>query len=33
MINGRKSHPLFLAYDRNEHTLSFSPFELNLNPY
>lgn len=33
MINGRKSHPLFLAYDRNDHTLSFSPFELNLNPY
>lgn len=33
MMNGRKSHPLFLAYDRHDHTLSFSPFELNLNPY
>lgn len=33
MINGRKSHPLFLAYDRNDHTLNFSAFELNLNPY
>jgi len=33
MINGRKSKPLFLAYDKNDHTLGFSPFELNLNPY
>ncbi|HEX4321856.1 MAG TPA: hypothetical protein VHZ52_13170 [Acidobacteriaceae bacterium] len=33
MLNGRKSKPLFLAYDKNDHTLSFSPFELNLNPY
>jgi hypothetical protein len=33
MINGRKSKALFLAYDKNDHTLSFSPFELNLNPY
>lgn len=33
MMNGRKSHPLFLAFDRHDHTLSLSPFELNLNPY
>ena len=33
MINGRKSHPLFLAFDKHDHTLSFSPFELNLSPY
>ena len=33
MINGRKSKPLFLAFDRKEHTLGFSPFELNLDPY
>ncbi len=32
MINGRKSKPLFLAYDRSEHTLGFSPFELSLQP-
>jgi hypothetical protein len=32
-INGRKSHALFLAYDKRDHTLSFSPFELNLEPY
>jgi len=32
MINGRKSKPLFLAYDKRQHTLGFSPFELSLNP-
>jgi hypothetical protein len=32
MINGRKSKPLFLAYDKKEHTLGFSPFELSLEP-
>jgi hypothetical protein len=32
MINGRKSKPLFLAYDRKDHTLGFSPFELSLQP-
>ncbi len=31
MINGRKSKPLFLAYDKHDHTLGFSPFELRLN--
>lgn len=31
MINGRKSKALFLAYDRRDHTLGFSPFELNLD--
>jgi len=31
MINGRKSKPLFLAYDKSEHTLGFSPFELRLD--
>jgi hypothetical protein len=30
MINGRKSKPLFLAYDTKAHTLGFSPFELRL---
>jgi len=30
MINGRKSKPLFLAYDRSGHTLGFSPVELTL---
>jgi hypothetical protein len=30
MINGRKSKPLFLAFDKKEHTLGFSPFELSL---
>jgi len=30
MINGRKSKPLFLAYDRKAHTLGFSPVELTL---
>lgn len=33
MINGRKSKPLFLAYDRSDHTLTFSPFELSLPQY
>jgi hypothetical protein len=33
LINGRKSKPLFVAYDKNDHTLGFSPFELNLSPY
>jgi len=33
MINGRKSKALFLAYDKNEHTLGFSPFELTLDKY
>ena len=32
MINGRKSKPLFLAYDKRDHTLGFSPFELTINP-
>ena len=31
MINGRKSKPLFLAYDKSAHTLGFSPFELTIN--
>jgi hypothetical protein len=31
MINGRKSAPLFLAYDKRDHTLGFSPFELTLD--
>ncbi len=31
MINGRKSKPLFLAYDKHDHKLDFSPFELRLN--
>jgi hypothetical protein len=30
LINGRKSHALFLAWDRSIHTLSFSPVELTL---
>jgi hypothetical protein len=33
MINGRKSKALFLAYDRHDHKLGFSPFELNLERY
>lgn len=33
MINGRKSKALFLAYDKNDHTLGFSPFELTLDKY
>jgi hypothetical protein len=33
MINGRKSKALFLAYDKNDHTLGFSPFELSLDNY
>jgi hypothetical protein len=33
MINGRKSKALFIAYDKNEHTLGFSPFELTLDKY
>lgn len=32
LMNGRKSKPLFLAYDSKEHTLGFSPFELTLDP-
>jgi hypothetical protein len=31
LINGRKSKPLFLAYDRKAHTLGFSPVELTIN--
>jgi hypothetical protein len=31
MINGRKSKPLFLAFDKRDHTLGFSPFELSLD--
>jgi hypothetical protein len=31
MINGRKSKPLFLAFDKKDHTLGFSPFELTLD--
>lgn len=30
MINGRKSKGLFLAYDRKDHTLGFSPVELTV---
>ena len=30
LMNGRKSHALFLAWDRRSHTLSFSPVELTL---
>ena len=30
LINGRKSHALFLAWDRSFHSLSFSPVELTL---
>jgi hypothetical protein len=30
MINGRKSKPLFLVYDRKAHTLGFSPVELTI---
>src|ERR1700722_5514411 len=33
MINGRKSKPLFLAFDKKAHTLGFSPFELSLDHY
>ena len=32
LMNGRKSKPLFLAYDGKDHTLGFSPFELTLDP-
>jgi hypothetical protein len=32
LVNGRKSKPLFLAYDKKEHTLGFSPFELSIDP-
>ncbi len=32
LINGRKSSPVFLAYDPRNHTLSFSPTELYLGP-
>ena len=32
LINGRKSHAVFLAFDRNQHTLGFSPFELTIDP-
>lgn len=31
-INGRKSDPVFLAYDPRDHTLSFSPIQLYLGP-
>ena len=31
LINGRKSKPLFLAYDKKDHTLSFYPYELTLD--
>ena len=31
LINGRKSKPLFLAYDRKDHTLGFSPVELTYD--
>ncbi len=31
MINGRKSKPLFLTYDRKTHVLGFSPVELTIN--
>jgi len=31
MMNGRKSKPLFLAFDKKDHTLSFSPFELSID--
>ena len=30
LINGRKSHALFLAWDRSSHALSFAPVELTL---
>ncbi len=30
LINGRKSKPLFLAWDRKAHTLGYSPVELTL---
>lgn len=29
-INGRKSKPLYVAYNKNDHTLSFYPYELTL---
>jgi hypothetical protein len=32
MVNGRKSKPLFLAFDKKDHTLGFSPFDLSLEP-
>ena len=31
MINGRKSKPLFLAYDHKTHRLTFSPMELTID--
>jgi hypothetical protein len=31
MIDGRKSKPLFLAYDKRDHTLNFSPFQLSID--
>lgn len=31
-LNGRKSAPVFLAYDPKTHTLSFSPIQLYLGP-
>lgn len=31
-VNGRKSDPIFLAYDPRGHTLSFSPIQLYLGP-
>jgi hypothetical protein len=32
LVNGRKSKPIFLAYDTKTHTLGFSPVELYLGP-
>jgi len=31
MINGRKSKPLFLAYDHKTHQITFSPRELTID--
>jgi hypothetical protein len=33
LINGRKSDPLFLIYDRKSHTLGNSPVQLSLDPF
>jgi hypothetical protein len=32
LVNGRKSKPLFIRYDRTSHTLGDSPVELSLDP-
>jgi hypothetical protein len=32
LLNGRKSSPVFLAYDPRDRTLSFSPIQLYLGP-